>query len=109
MSFNATPSNMTTLLVCVLAFVALFFLLRGRFDSNLPLLFYSAALVLTSMTDHSVNTYLLYAGLASALVLRFEFMGKGFTKVVGFVTGALIALVMLSFLDQVFGDGTILS
>jgi hypothetical protein len=109
MAFNATPSNMTTLLVCVPAFVALFLLLRGRYDSNMPLLFYSAAFVLTTMTDHSVNSYLLYAGLASAMVLRFEFMGKGFTKFVGFVTGAMIALTILTFLDQVFGDGTILS
>lgn len=109
MAFNPTPSNMITLLVCVPAFVALFFLLRGRIDSNLPLLFYSVALVKTSLSDQSINSYVLYAGLASALVLRFEFMGKGVTKFISFVTGTLIALAILSFVDQVFGDGTILS
>ncbi len=109
MAFNATPSNMTTLLVCVPALVALFLLLRGRYDSNMPLIFYAFAFILTTMTDHTVNTYLLYAGLASAMVLRFEFMGKGFTKFIGFVTGSTMALIVLVFLDQVFGDGTILS
>jgi hypothetical protein len=109
MYFEATPLNVTTLLVVTLAAVALWSLGKGRYDSNLPLLFYSAAILLTSLSDRNVNTYLLYGGLALALILRFEFMGKGFTKFIGFLNWSAIGLTALAFLDQVFGDGTILT
>lgn len=105
MSFDATPLNITTLLVSALAIAALSFLIKGRYDSNLPLLFYAATLLLTSTTDRSLNIYLLYSGIAAALVLRFEFMGKGFTKFVGIVNSSAIALVLISFFDDMFGDG----
>ena len=44
MYFDATPMNMTILLVVALAIIAIVLLSRGRYDSNLPLLYYSAAL-----------------------------------------------------------------
>ncbi len=109
MDFQATPLNITTILVIALAVIALSYLFRGRYDSNLPLLFYSATLLLTTLTDRSLNAYLLYSGIALALVLRFEFMGKGFAKFINVLTTAAIGLIVLSFLDQVFGDGTLLS
>ena len=109
MDFQATSLNVTTLLVVVLAVIALVYLFRGRYDSNLPLLFYSAAMLLTTLTDRSVNVYLLYSGIALALILRFEFMGKGFAKFINVLTTCAIGLIVLSFLDQVFGDGTLLS
>jgi len=105
MSFDATPLNITTILVSALAIAALSFLFKGRYDSNLPLLFYSATLALTSMTDRSLNTYLLYTGFAFALVLRFEFMGKGFTKFVGILNCSAICLILISFCADMFGDG----
>jgi hypothetical protein len=109
MDFQATPLNITTILVIALAVTALVCLFRGRYDSNLPLLFYSAVMLLTTFTDRSLNTYLFYSGIALALVLRFEFMGKGFAKFINVLTVSTIGLVVLSFLDQVFGDGTLLS
>jgi hypothetical protein len=109
MDFQATPLNITTILVIALAVIALIYLFKGRYDSNLPLLFYSATLLLTTLTDRSLNAYLLYSGIALALVLRFEFMGKGFAKFINVLTTAAIGLIVLSFLDQVFGDGTLLS
>lgn len=109
MDFQATPLNITTILVIALAVIALIYLFRGRYDSNVPLLFYSATLLLTTLTDRSLNAYLLYSGIALALVLRFEFMGKGFAKFINVLTTAAIGLIVLSFLDQVFGDGTLLS
>jgi hypothetical protein len=109
MDFQATPLNMTTILVIALAVIALIYLFRGRYDSNLPLLFYSATLLLTTLTDRSLNAYLLYSGIALALILRFEFMGKGFAKFINVLAVSAIGLIVLSFLDQVFGDGTLLS
>jgi hypothetical protein len=105
MSFDATPLNITTLLVCALAFAALTFLLKGRYDSNLPLLFYVATVALTTTTDRTLNTYLLYSGIVFALLLRFEFMGKGFTKFIGIMNSSAIGLILLSFFDDMFGDG----
>jgi hypothetical protein len=105
MYFDATPMNMTILLVVSLAIIAIVLLSRGRYDSNLPLLYYSAALTLSVLTDRGLPSILLYSGIAFALVLRFEFMGKGFTKFVGVVNSIAMGLTVLAFLDEVFGDG----
>ena len=105
MSFDATPLNITTMLVSALAIAALIFLFKRRYDSNLPLLFYAATLLLTTMTDRSLNVYLLYTGIAFALLLRFEFMGPGVTKFVGFLNCASICLILASFFDQMFNEG----
>jgi hypothetical protein len=105
MYFDATPMNMTIILVVALAIIAIFLLSRGRYDSNVPLLYYSAALALSVMTDRGLPLILLYSGIAFALVLRFEFMGKGFTKFVGVVNAIAMGLTVLVFLNDVFGDG----
>jgi hypothetical protein len=36
-------------------------------------------------------------------------MGKGFTKFIAILSGSAIGLAALSYLDQVFGDGTMLT
>jgi hypothetical protein len=109
MYFDATPLNLTTLLVVALAVVAVVYLAKGAYASNLPLLFYAAALTMTAMTDRSVNIWVLYVGLAFALILRFEFMGTGFTKFIAVLTSSAIALAALAYLDEIFGSGTLLS
>src|SRR5665213_2308542 len=105
MYFDATPMNMTILLVVALAIIAIVLLSRGRYDSNIPLLYYTAALALSTLTDRGLPLILLYSGIAFALVLRFEFMGKCFTKFIEIVTSIAMGLTILAFLDQVFGDG----
>ena len=105
MYFDATPMNMTILLVVTLAIIAIILLSRGRYDSNLPLLYYSAAMAMTVLTDRGLPLILLYSGIAFALVLRFEFMGKGFTKFIGIANSIAISLTVLVFLNEVFGDG----
>jgi hypothetical protein len=105
MYFDATPTNMTILLVVTLAIIAIILLIRGRYDSNLPLIYYTAALAVNVLADRALSPYLLYSGIAFALVLRFEFMGKGFTKFIGFMTSIAMGLTVLVFLYQVFGDG----
>jgi len=96
MSFNATPTNFTELLVVCLAVVSLFMLMRKRYDSNLPLMFYALAVMFTNAVDRQVNPAILYGGLAFCLILRFEFMGSGFSKFVAFVANA--GLVMMIYL-----------
>jgi hypothetical protein len=104
MGFQGTPTDMTTLLVVALALVSIFFILRKRYDSNLPLLFYFVAVVWSNLTDPGVNPYVLYTGLAFALLLRFEFMNQGFAKVIAFLATGSTLLVIWNFLANVFGD-----
>jgi len=108
MYFDATPLNMTKLLVVALAIVAIVMLIRGRYASNIPLLFYVVGLIMSS-ADRPTDSLILYVGLAFALILRFEFMGKGFTKFIAILTSCAIGLEVLSYLDQVFANGTMFS
>ncbi len=97
---------MTELLVAVMAIVSVITMLRKRYDSNLPLLFYFIAVVFTNLTDREVNPFLLYAGLAFALLLRFEFLSSGFSKLIAiFATGSM-CLIIYVFLAEILGDGS---
>lgn len=106
MDFQGTPLNMTELLVAVLAAVAAFMMIRKKYDSNLPLLFYFVAVVFTNLTDREVNPYLLYSGLAFALLLRFEFMNQGFAKIISFFATGAICLTIWVLVHEAFGDGS---
>ena len=105
MELNTTSENITTLLVVSLAVLAMVFLIRKKYDSNLPLLFYFIALIFTNMSDKEVNPYLMFIGLAFALLLRFEFMNQGFSKLVAFLATASMGLIVYVFLVEVFGSG----
>ena len=96
--------NMTTLVVAGLAIVAVVFLVRKRYDSNLPLFFYLVAVAFTNLTGAGINPYLLYTGLIFALLLRFEFMNKAFTNVIAFFATGSMCLIVLAFLADVFGE-----
>jgi hypothetical protein len=103
---DANSANITTLLVAALAIVAMVLLMRKKYDSNLPLLFYVVALIFTNMSDRSVNPILMIVGLGFALLLRFEFMNPGFTKVVAGLATASMGVIVYVFLVEVFGNGT---
>lgn len=105
MDFEANSANITELLVALLAVVAMVLLMRKKYDSNLPLLFYAVAIVFTNFSDRSVNPYLLVVGLALALLLRFEFMNPGFTKVVAGLATVSMGVIVYVFLAEVFGSG----
>lgn len=105
MDFDANSENISTLLVASLAIVAIVLLLRKKYDSNFPLLFYFVALIFTNATDKAVNPYLMIAGLALALLLRFEFMGPGFTKFIACLAGGAMGVIVYVFLVEVFGSG----
>lgn len=100
MEFNATSTNMTEVLVVAIAVLGIIFLARKRYDSNLPLLAYFAVIVFTNAAEgRSLNPFLLYTGLGLALTVRFEFMGAGFAKFVGYlatITLCAISWVMMS-------------
>jgi hypothetical protein len=80
-------------------------LMKKKYDSNLPLLFYFVALIFTNMTDRSVNPYLLVVGLAFALLLRFEFLNPGFTKIMAGLTTLSLGVIVYVFLVEIFDGG----
>ena len=99
-----TALDLTALLVASLAVIAVIMLMRKRYDSNLPLLFYLVAVTFSNMAERDVNPYVLYLGLVFALVLRFEFLGRGVAKFVAFLTTSSLCLIIWIFVAQVFGD-----
>jgi hypothetical protein len=101
MNFNATPTNMTAILVVCLAVVAIFMLLRSRYDTNLPLIFYFAAMLFTHLFDRPVSPYIMYGGLAFALLLRFEFMGGMVMKIVNFFAMAGLFVMVWAMMADV--------
>ena len=89
-----TATNLSALLVVALAAITVGFLIKQRYDSNLPLFFYTVAFTFTSFVDRPLNPYIMYTGLILALLLRFEFMGRGFTKFIAWcATFSLVAIM----------------
>jgi hypothetical protein len=103
--FDANSENITALLVALLAVVAMVLLMKKKYDSNLPLLFYFVALIFTNMSDRTVNPYLMVIGLGFALLLRFEFLNPGFTKIMAGLTTLSLGVIVYVFLVEVFGSG----
>ena len=96
--------GMLELLVVVLAVFAIVMVVRKNYSSNLPLLFYLAAWIVTNSSDREVNPYLMYTGLTFALLLRFEFMGNSFSKFVAFFTTGGLCLVAWTMISDVIGS-----
>jgi hypothetical protein len=101
MEFNPTSLNVTEVLVISLAVAAAIFMMRKRYDSNLPLLFYFVLVLFDNMSDRGTNPYLLYIGLILALLLRFEFMGGAFAKVVAFLATASLGVIIWMMVAEV--------
>jgi len=106
MEFDGTPINMTEILVAAMAIAAVIPLMRRRYDSNLPLIFYFIAVVFTNLSDREVNPFLLYSGLAFAMLLRFEFMSSGFSKFIAFLATSSMCVIIYVFLSEALGDGS---
>lgn len=101
MYFDATPMNMTELLVMVPAFIAIVMLMRKKYDTNMPLLFYFAAVAFTNWADRPVEPLLMYGSLGCAMMLRFEFMNNSFSKFIAFFTIAGLTGVLWSMMTDI--------
>jgi hypothetical protein len=98
-----TSTDISVLLLAAFAVFVLYYLSRSRLDSNLPLIFYLALGLLMSSTDRYVDSYLFGGGLASALVLRFEFMNGIFTELVLWLEMLAITFIAAKLTGDVFG------
>ncbi len=102
MSFIPTSTNMVAVLVSSLAFIGIWMLLRKRYDSNVPLIFYFFALPFTFIAQRPVHPGILYGGLGFALMLRFEFMGSGFTRFISLLAAGALGVMSWELLHIVF-------
>jgi hypothetical protein len=102
MVFQPTALNVTLLLVVALGIAAGYLLSKGRFDTNLVLFFYLVVLVYQNWSSRQVNGTLYVAGLALALLLRFEFMNTQLTKLVLFLEIGALATINVIYLGWVF-------
>jgi hypothetical protein len=101
MVFDATPTNLTEVLVVALAVVSVIMLMKKRYDSNLPLLFFLTAVLFTTTVDRPIHPYLMYGSLACALLLRFEFMNQAFSRLVAFVTAVGLSMIIYVMMTDV--------
>lgn len=105
-AFDPTPTNMTEVLLIALAVWAALVLWKRKLDSNLPLLFYMLLLTFTNATERTINTYLLCTGLGLALMLRFEFLNSGFTKLVLMLEFVALGLIGWTCVGHILGPGS---
>jgi hypothetical protein len=75
MSFQFTWFNVATLVLIGLTAWVISARLRGRLESNWPLLYYALVVVYWQVFPGGLNSYWIFAGVVSAALLRFEFLG----------------------------------
>jgi hypothetical protein len=100
MYFHPTPTNMVAVLVSSLAFVGVFKLIAKRYDSNIPLLFYLFAVPYTNLFDRPIHPGILFGGLGFVLLLRFEFMGPGFAKLIALLANVGLCTMIYMLLSE---------
>lgn len=83
--------SVTTGLMAAFALVVVYARLKNWVDSNIPIFFYVAMIIYMRAVDGSVPLWLLLAGLACTLTLRFEFMNNFFIRVLKVIELAVLA------------------
>jgi hypothetical protein len=90
-------SSVTAVLLIAFGLIVMYTQWKNWFDSNLPIVFYLFFFTFMQSIDGVVPFWLIIAGFGLALMLRFEFMNTGFTRVVKFLEmGALGTMLYLS-------------
>ncbi|HTS46446.1 MAG TPA: hypothetical protein VMH05_00795 [Bryobacteraceae bacterium] len=85
MGFRATPYTVTTALMVAFALLVIYVRMKNWLDSNVPLYFYVILIVYMRAVDGTVPVWLIVAGFALTMLLRFEFLNPFFTKSVKFL------------------------
>ena len=103
--FQPTPLNVANLLLIAFGVVVIALLAKEKHDTNLSLIFFGAMIAFVTFTTREIPPLLLYGGTAMALVVRFEFMNKSFTKFFAILLQLAIAAVIYVCLVEIFGPG----
>ncbi len=93
----SNAASVTAILIIAFGLFVMYTQWKNWFDSNLPIIFYVVFFGFMQSIDGGVPFWLICVGFGLALVLRFEFMNTGLTRVVKFLEmGALGAILYLS-------------
>jgi hypothetical protein len=93
----SNASSVTAVLIIAFGLFVMYTQWKNWFHSNLAIIFYVIFFSFTKSIDGVVPSWLIFAGFGLALILRFEFMNNGFTRVVKYLElGALGAMLYLS-------------
>ena len=96
-------TNITTFVMLMFTVWIIITRFRSKPDNNWPLFYYLAVVAFHQTLPGILNEWVLYAGVISALMLRFEFLG-GFLAVVV----RILELVCLAALAYQFGGRVML-
>lgn len=80
MPFRSEPIHITVILFMGMACFVLWRRSKNPLDLDFPVLFWVGLLALNYSFGTEFQIYILYAGLLSALLIRFEFMANWITK-----------------------------
>jgi hypothetical protein len=75
-------SQVTLGLLILFGLFVIYTRFKNWLQSNVPIIFYIVLIAYMQSTEGSVPFWLIFTGFALALMLRFEFMNNGFTRVV---------------------------
>jgi len=99
-AYGAT--NVTTVVFVGMSVWTIVSRVRGRPDANWPLFFYLGVVMYHQGLPGRLHPYLVFSGVISTLLLRFEFMGGPMLKLMKVVDIGLLALIGYSFATSVF-------
>ncbi|MGA2879476.1 MAG: hypothetical protein ABSG13_11035 [Bryobacteraceae bacterium] len=93
----SNAASVTAVLIIGFGLFVMYTQWKNWFDSNLTLIFYVVFFGFMRSIDGVVPFWLTCSGFGLALMLRFEFMNTGFTRVIKYLElGALGAMLYLS-------------
>jgi hypothetical protein len=95
--YLSNTASVTAVLIIAFGVLVMYTQWKNWFDSNLSIIFYVAFFSFMKSVDGVVPSWLMIAGFGLAMVLRFEFMNTGFTRVIKYLElCALGAMLYLS-------------
>ena len=100
-----SPFNLSTMLLVLFACWVIYIRTKGHSESNIPLFYYGVIVyyIITYGEWTSLPPVVVYVSLVLALLLRFEFMNAGVTKVISVLECCGLACIVYFNLSTIFG------
>ena len=102
MHFQVTLFSVITMILMGLTVWVIVTRTRGKHESNWPLVYYALVLIYWKAFAGGLNVYWVYAGVVSAVFLRFEFMGGAVLTFVRMVEYFFLVYVIVRGLQLIF-------
>ena len=93
----SNAASVTAILIIAFGVFVMYTQWKNWFENNLTIIFYVIFFTFMKSIDGVVPSWLTLAGFGLAMILRFEFMNTGFTRVIKYLElAALGAMLYLS-------------